>query len=418
MITVADLRARNALPSWQESVAIVQELVHATVAARGSAARLPDVEHIGLGADGTIALLAGGASPQDPVRHLAVLLDLLLEDVTAPDQLLQLVKRNIDDPPEAESVDELAKSLAFFERPGRRDDIARLVARAAVAEEQTRADEELQRLKMRALEAEKPRQEDRAEAAAPPHRSVLVPVAVVAALVLGAVGGVLWWTAQATGSQFTAAAKSGETAHGTNKDTTAGTLGKAPDQPASLLERFGTAVLNAASSLTGSSTEVQAALPPPVPPAPTEAAHVRRRRSSRTSSHAALTDPVPAIDDETDPVMIITTELGGRPLEPASAAPEPEANALYTSGDLDVLPPTIVRPVIGPPPAANAPPESKALFDVVVDRQGRVEQVQLASSPSRFHERMILSHIKAWTFQPAVRDGRPVRYRLRVLLSV
>jgi outer membrane biosynthesis protein TonB len=54
----------------------------------------------------------------------------------------------------------------------------------------------------------------------------------------------------------------------------------------------------------------------------------------------------------------------------------------------------------------------------VVDRQGRVERVVLASNPARFHERMILSHIKAWTFRPAMKDGRPVRYRLRVLLSV
>ena len=44
--------------------------------------------------------------------------------------------------------------------------------------------------------------------------------------------------------------------------------------------------------------------------------------------------------------------------------------------------------------------------------------VLLASSPARFHERMILSHIKAWTFRPAMKDGRPVRYRLRIRLAV
>src|SRR3954469_12483309 len=176
MITLADLRARNALPSWQESVAIVQELVQATVDARGSAARLPDVEHVGLGADGTVVLLPGGASPENPVRHLAVLLDLLLEDVTAPDQLAQVVTRNIENPPEARSVEELTQALAFFERPGRREDIARLVERASVAEEQTRADEELQRLKMRALEADKPRADDRPSVPAAGRR-VALPLA-------------------------------------------------------------------------------------------------------------------------------------------------------------------------------------------------------------------------------------------------
>jgi hypothetical protein len=417
MITLADLRARNALPSWQESVAIVQELVHATVTARGSAARLPDIGHIGLGADGSIALLAGGDSPQNPVRHLAVLLDLLLEDVTAPDQLAQIVKRNIDDPPEAQSVEELAKSLAFFERPGRRDDIARLVARAAVAEEQTRADEELKRLKMRALQAERPREEDLPPAAAP-RRSMVVPFAAAGTvLVLALAASVYLWSVEGTASPSSAGVTPDATTGGTSNDPP-GTAGKEAEHPASLLSRVGTAVRNAAASLTGSSQESEVALPEPVPPAPPEAAHAKRRRSLRTPSHAALMDPMHATDgDETDPVMIITTELGGRPLDP-SPAPEPETDALFTSGDLDVLPPTIVRPVIPPPPLPNAPAASKALFDVVVDRKGRVEQVQLASSPTRFHERMILSHIKAWTFQPAVKDGRPVRYRLRVLLSV
>ena len=33
MITLADLRARNTLPSWQEAVAMVQELFHSTTVA-------------------------------------------------------------------------------------------------------------------------------------------------------------------------------------------------------------------------------------------------------------------------------------------------------------------------------------------------------------------------------------------------
>src|SRR5215204_5875280 len=115
MITLADLRARNTLPSWQEAVAVVQELFHATAAARGSAARLPDIEHIGLSPDGTVAVLPGSPVPQDPVGHLAVLMDLLLEDVTAPPELIDIVQRNTTDPPEASSLDDLAKALAFFE---------------------------------------------------------------------------------------------------------------------------------------------------------------------------------------------------------------------------------------------------------------------------------------------------------------
>jgi hypothetical protein len=415
MITLADLRARNTLPSWQEAVAIVQELFHTTAAARGSFARLPDIEHIGLSPDGTIAALPGSPVPQDPVRHLAVLMDLLLEDVTAPPELIDVVQRNLTDPPEMRSLEDLVKALAFFERPGRRDDIAALVARASVAEEQTRADEELRRLKARALEGEKPRE------VAPPlvgrHRSALVPLVAAAALLAIAVSaGALWWQTQTSSKETDPIAQAADPS-----DADAGSSATAQDSfsdpgPTSLLGRVGNAVR---SVFGGSSPNPELVPAPPAPPAPVVAApHARRRAARALAARNGLTI---ADDPETDPVTIITTELGGRPLVP-EAPPElatsKDGETVYTSGDLSVLPPTIVRPVIAPPPAANAPPDTVALFDLLVDRQGRVEQVLLASNPARFHERMLLSHIKAWTFQPAMKDGRPVRYRLRVLLSV
>jgi hypothetical protein len=419
MITLADLRARNTLPSWQEAVAIVQELFHTTAAGRGSAAGLPDIEHIGLSTDGTIATLPGSPVPHDPVRHLAVIMDLLLEDVTAPPELVDIVQRNLTDQPEARSVEELAKALAFFERPGRRDDIAALVARALVAEEQTRADEELRRLKARALEGEMGR-DVAGPVAAPGGRSALVPlVAAVALLALALSAGALWWQTQASSPEADAIAQAASAEGGEGEGSSATSPEASPDsRPTSLLGRVGDAVR---SVFSASPSTPELVPTPPASPAPVVAAPHARRRAARASANAARNGLTVADDPETDPVTIITTELGGRALEPEGppeSAAARDSETVYTSGDLSVLPPTIVRPVIPPPPSANAPPESVALFDLVVDRQGRVEQVLLASSPARFHERMILSHIKAWTFHPAMKDGRPVRYRLRILLSV
>jgi hypothetical protein len=34
----------------------------------------------------------------------------------------------------------------------------------------------------------------------------------------------------------------------------------------------------------------------------------------------------------------------------------------------------------------------------------------------RFQERMLMAAAKAWTFKPAMRDGHPVRYRLRIAI--
>ena len=49
---------------------------------------------------------------------------------------------------------EFSRNLAFFERPGRRSDVERLVGRALAAEQTSRAEEELQRLKERAFEGD------------------------------------------------------------------------------------------------------------------------------------------------------------------------------------------------------------------------------------------------------------------------
>src|SRR5215212_6741525 len=152
MVTFADLRARDIVPSWQQAVAVIQELLLATVAERGSAARLPDLEHIGLNTDGTIALLPHSSIPENPVRHLAVLLGVLLDGVPAPGPLLDLTEQNLKEPPELAGPDELMRALRYFERPGREEDIKELAARAERAREQRPMEEALRHLEERARE--------------------------------------------------------------------------------------------------------------------------------------------------------------------------------------------------------------------------------------------------------------------------
>src|SRR5215204_3315178 len=152
MVTLADLWARNTVPSWQQAVALVQELLVATEAERGSAARLPDIGHIGLNTDGTIALLPHSSIPENPVRHLAVLLGVLLEGVPAPGPLLDLTERNLKDPPEFAVPDDLMRALRYFERPGRDEDIKELAVCAERAREQKPIEEALRHLEERARE--------------------------------------------------------------------------------------------------------------------------------------------------------------------------------------------------------------------------------------------------------------------------
>ena len=130
MVSLADLRARNVTPIWQEAVAVIQEMIQTVKATTGSAELLPDLEHVALIPNGDVVALPGSPEPAIPVRHVAVMLKLLIDGTPAPPELEQFVGRNVAEPPQYDTVAEFSRNLAFFERPGRRSDVERLVGRA------------------------------------------------------------------------------------------------------------------------------------------------------------------------------------------------------------------------------------------------------------------------------------------------
>jgi hypothetical protein len=191
----------------------------------------------------------------------------------------------------------------------------------------------------------------------------------------------------------------------------------APKPDPSFVERVVNAVRSAATSLTGSkpSTDVRPAV---VSEPVTDRPRTPRRRSAPTVGTNR-----PGVSDGA--VTIRITELGGYPLHslpspPVATAEIPASGKVhtYSADDDDVVPPVLRRPVIPGPPAPDAPADSYAIFDLIVDPQGNVEQVKTVSAPSRYRDRMIVAHLKAWGFTPAMREGHAVRYRLRIRLIV
>jgi hypothetical protein len=51
-------------------------------------------------------------------------------------------------------------------------------------------------------------------------------------------------------------------------------------------------------------------------------------------------------------------------------------------------------------------------LEMLISRDGEVEIVKLHTPLNRYHERMIVSAAKAWRYRPALKDGKPVRFRL------
>jgi len=51
-------------------------------------------------------------------------------------------------------------------------------------------------------------------------------------------------------------------------------------------------------------------------------------------------------------------------------------------------------------------------MELSIDETGAVQQVLLKSKPVRLPDMLLLSAAKTWQFYPALKDGRPVKYRL------
>jgi hypothetical protein len=85
----------------------------------------------------------------------------------------------------------------------------------------------------------------------------------------------------------------------------------------------------------------------------------------------------------------------------------------YSAADSDVVPPVAVYPQF-PSIPSGTDVDDVAQFEVVVNQSGQVESVKARSAPESLSEAltvtMSLSAAKTWRFSPGLRNGRPVRY--------
>lgn len=102
----------------------------------------------------------------------------------------------------------------------------------------------------------------------------------------------------------------------------------------------------------------------------------------------------------------------------ATSARTLEEERIYTIADLGVTPPRPLGRQLATPslPRRSGPPTGR--LEILVDRSGRVETVRLETPLNGYHDRMIVSAVKAWHYKPALRNGRPVRYTLVMSITL
>ena len=105
------------------------------------------------------------------------------------------------------------------------------------------------------------------------------------------------------------------------------------------------------------------------------------------------------------------------PVAPQQPAPSPQH--IYGPEDPGVVPPVPIKQELPRVPSqVVAQARDRGLLEVVIDDQGRVVALALRLSVHPMYDTLVLTAARDWRYQPATVNGRPVKYRKMIQISV
>ena len=150
---------------------------------------------------------------------------------------------------------------------------------------------------------------------------------------------------------------------------------------------------------------------------------------------AVLNDPDVGAAASQPPLSDIRTLAGGfselsvkaiappppapEPVKPVAAATPPPAPApprIYALNDASVVPPVAIKQQMPGFTGTRLPTESGAL-EVVIDENGMVESATMRVGVNPAYDRQIVTAASHWRYQPAMLDGKPVKFRKIIQIS-
>ena len=116
----------------------------------------------------------------------------------------------------------------------------------------------------------------------------------------------------------------------------------------------------------------------------------------------------------------VATIAAPPPPAPASApatTSAPAAARIFTVTDSNIVPPSIIRQAL---PAFPRKPLTliQGVVEVVIDEKGDVEAASIRGSMDPKYDNMALAASRNWKYQPATRDGAPVKFRKLVQVRI
>ena len=106
--------------------------------------------------------------------------------------------------------------------------------------------------------------------------------------------------------------------------------------------------------------------------------------------------------------------------EPKPVAPAPDTT-IYTGANTDVVPPVALKRTM--PPWQPVKPIDKirnfrGAVELVIDERGKVQTVIVAASVHQDYDAALARAARDWTFQPAMKAGAAVRYRMKMEITL
>ncbi len=408
IVSLADLIAGGRL-EWYEAVAIAQSLCKAIFeSADYNGPSTVDAANVFLGSGGSVMAVPGLQSPATAVPRVAKILGDLLPDFHRRSTFHEVLSAATSSPPAYASLEEFSNALAAFERPNRAEIIRGVHQRwrTSAASPVPAHSGTLDRLTPQTTTATvatpfAPKATPAApkQAAVPkstrPRLKLSTPQASALAGIVAIIVGFVVWGVRA--GQRTAI----------------------PVAPDASQATDGTSDANGTQSVGSKPTAVPAPRVAPVNPAASKQS-AGQRPSTPTPVARSATGTTPTVI--TRPPDSTATAASGAGDDSPSVPPTVADSRIYSTQDLDVVPPIVNRPqqlwrMSGG--AQTAPPVSVM---VVVNERGTVESAQAMQPQNNLGDAMAvtmsLSAVKTWHFSPALRNGVPVKYRQIVSVTL
>ncbi len=383
-----DLLARDVGAQWFEGVAVVQLVCRQLREQGREASGFPRPEHILIGPGGSVTL-AGGLDGK-PVETAAHVLGLMLGNDVPVRLRLAITQATATESGYA-SLTEFSEALAYFERPNPGAIVEALRQRAMIAA--PLAITPPVRIDPGPIPEKMP-----APAPATRRRGVR-PLVVFAGF--SAVACALIWLIGPRVAEVVAARV---------------ILAESKEAP---VEHPSTTQAKSAVSPQTDSTAIGAQTTRRVEPIAMKAKSVLPAPPELQVVATTVSYEYP----ESLPSEPVATALVTTPLELAASDDvvtvdrgQQISDRIYSRADAQVTVPLSVYPRF-PNDPLPVPAAGGTRIELTIAANGLVERVRMLTAPRNIHEFMLVSAAKAWRFEPARIDGRPVRFRHVMILT-